>query len=581
MTTALNANLNMDDAIVVDSPILRLSLELENLKAERQAPTWYTVEGYQMLVEKDYLYNGETPRGMYKRIARTAARHTDQAKYYERHFFKLMWKGWLSPATPVLSNMGTDRGCPVSCSGGVVHDSILGMYDSRRETAVLTKSGFGTSAYLGDIRAEGSPIRGGGKAQGVMQPLKMFVRDMQDVSQGNTRRGAWAGYLELEHDDFFEVAQYLLNNPDDLNIGWVWTDAFRSRLNAGDADAIARFQRMMHVRRITGKGYIFKRDTVNRLNPAMYKDLGLNVKASNLCSEIMLFSDEDHTFTCVLSSLNLVHWDEIKKTNAVQLATIFLDCVVEEFLSIARTMPGMEKAVRFTEKSRAIGLGVLGFHTYLQNRNIAIEDMEAHMLNNRMFANIKSEAMAASQWMAKEWGEPEWCKGYGQRNTHLLAVAPTMSTALVCGGVSQGIEPIVANVYNQSTAAGEMFRCNPRVIELMHERGVYSPELVREVMHNNGSVQDQTSWLTDEERRALKTAYEVPQDALIRLAAGRQRHICQGQSLNLFFDANEDEGYIAMIHQQALTNEWIKAVYYQRGLAGIKASKGECSACEG
>lgn len=547
-------------------------------------PPWMTTGGYQMFMEK-YCLPGQDPIDRYMSIAAEAGTIASDmfgggASEWTRKFFDVIWAGWLSPATPVLANLGTDRGLPVSCSSTYVDDSIDGFYKSRHECAMLTKNGFGTASYLGDIRPRGSTISKGGKALGVLPVFRGFVQDMRDVSQGGVRRGAWAGYLEADHGDFHEVCDYAYNNPDDLNLGWIISDSFIESLENGDPESLDRWQKIMKLRAVTGKGYLFFRDKTNRQNPPWYKDHGLGVKASNLCSEITLFSDEEHTFTCVLSSMNLAKYEEWKNTDAVEIATVFLDCVAEAFIRKARHINGLERAVRFTEKGRALGLGVMGFHSYLQSKMIAFESMEAHTENNLIFAQLDEQSRIASEWMAKVAGEPEWCAGYGIRNTHRLAVAPTMSTALICGGVSQGIEPLAGNVFNQNSSSGEIRRINPYLLPLMKERVEDVDRARSEILHDNGSVQG-VSWLSDEEKMVFRTAFEIDQRAILRLASARQRYIDQGQSLNLFFSADEDEEYVSEIHKEAALDPRIKALYYMRSQAGIKASKGECVACEG
>ena len=560
-----------------------LSRERKKLQEEGHLPDWMTTGGYQT-IKKKYLYQAVGLRDTYERIAKTAAKHTPDPAGWEKKFFDVMWKGWLACSTPVLSNMGTPKGCPVSCSGGYVHDSIHGFYTARHETAMLTKNGFGTSSYLGDIRPRGSAISAGGAASGVLPVIQGFVQDMRDVAQGTSRRGAWAGYLPIDHGDFFEVVDYMEKYPDDLNIGWIISNQFIYRMNHGDNEAVSRYQRAMKVKAVTGKGYFLLIDNVNALNPPMYIEHGLKVKASNLCTEITVHSDEDHTFTCVLSSMNLAKYDEWKDTDAVFVSTVFLDCVAAEFLDMARKIPGLETAVRFTEKSRALGLGALGFHTYLQQNMIAFESFDAHLVNLEIFKHLNTEAKRASSWMAEEWGEPEWCKGYGVRNTHLLAVAPNTSSALICGGVSQGIEPIVAISYIQPTAAGEITRLNPVFLDFCKSKGVDVTEnMIVDINNHNGSVQH-LDWMTHDEKMVFKTAYEIDQRVIVRLAAARQKYICQGQSVNLFFDADESEEYISAVHQEAFMNPMIKSIYYMRTAAGVGASKGEevvCSACEG
>lgn len=560
----------------------KLSEERKHLQSIGEVPSWYTTGGYQLFMEK-YTLPGQSMLERYRQVASTAARYADKMfgsnLDWEEKFFDIIWRGWLSPSTPVLANLGTDRGMPVSCSGGYVPDSILGFYKSRMETAVLTKNGFGTSAYMGGIRARGSEISNGGKALGSLPIFKGFVQDMRDVSQGNQRRGSWAGYIEATHGDFVEISDYVQHNPDDLNIGWIMSEKFINSLSAGDKESISRYQKIMKVRKLTGRGYMFFVDKANAQAPQMYKDLGLTIKASNLCCEIALTSDENHTFTCVLSSMNLAFYDQWKDTDAVFLATVFLDCVAEAFLDQARGQEGLENAVRFTERSRALGLGTMGFHTYLQDKMVAIESLTAHNLNTQIFKNLNEKTLEASQWMAQTAGESEWCKGYGVRNTHRIAVAPNMSTALLCGGVSQGIEPIVANVYNQNSAAGEVQRINPSILNLMRSRDVYDKKTLDNLIDNQGSVQH-VDWLSDEEKLVFRTAFEVDQTALIRLASNRQKYIDQGQSLNLFFSADEDPKYISQVHRAAAEDPYIKSLYYMRSQKGVKASR-ECVACEG
>lgn len=557
----------------------RLSAERKSLQSSGDLPEWVVTPGWQLLKEK-YLSGSNSLRDAFHRISSCAAVHTDDPSYWCGRFMEVLCKGWLAPSTPVLSNMGTIKGMPVSCSGGYVEDSIDGFYSAYREAAILTKYGFGTSGYLGGIRDRGAAISTGGKASGTLPVFKTFAQTMRDVAQGTSRRGAWAGYLPIDHGDFQEVSDYLEHHPDDLNIGWNVSDRFIERLVSGDKDALARYQRSLKVKAVTGKGYYFFPDKVNRLNPQCYTDRNLKVRASNLCTEITLFSDPKHTFTCVLSSLNLAKYDEWKDTDAVFVATVFLDCVAAEFLRLARSTPGLESAVRFTERSRALGLGALGFHTYLQQRMVPFESFEAHLLNLEIFKHIREEAERATRFMAERWGAPEWCASYGRRNSHLLAVAPNTQSALVCGGVSQGIEPIVANLYTQSTAAGELSRINPTFLEVAKQRGKFNSELVAELVGSDGSVQGLT-WLSDHEKLVFKTAYEIDQRAILRLASARQQYIDQAQSINLFFDANEDEAYISEIHKEAFLDPNIKSLYYMRTKAGVKASKGECLACEG
>jgi ribonucleoside-diphosphate reductase alpha chain len=301
-----------------------------------------------------------------------------------------------------------------------------------------------------------------------------------------------------------------------------------------------------------------------------YKANRLTNKASNLCSEITLFSDEDHSYTCVLSSLNLSTYDEWKDTDAAFTATVFLDSVAEAFLRKARTIRGLDRAVRYTEKARSLGLGVMGYHDYLQKQRIGFESDKAAALNKDIFEHISTRADAASRWMGERAGIPEWC--VGRRNSHLMAIAPTMSTAVIVGGTSQGIEPYVANVWNQTTSAGEMPRANQNLVEIMKDRGVYDQAHIDDIVDNGGSVQH-VDWLDDLEKDVFKTGYEIDQEILLARAADRQVFIDQSQSLNLFFAADASPQYISKIHKLALLDPNIKSLYYLRSRAGIQASK--------
>ena len=563
----------------------KLSEERKKLQAEGLVPLWYTTGSYQLFKEKyEYDVNGRSVRGQFERIAKTAARHLVGTWFHdkaEQKFFDLLWNGWLSPSTPVLANMGTNRGMPVSCSGTVAEDSVDGFYSNLHEVAMLTKNGFGTASDFSHIRPRGSPISVGGKASGVVPVIKEHVAAMRNIAQGTARRGAWACYLDIEHGDFFELADHILAEPDDLNVGWTIKQTFIDKLNSGDADASSRFQRAMKIKMVTGKGYFFFIDKANAKRPAMYVDKGLMINNSQLCSEIMLYNDpKEHTYTCVLSSMNAAVWDEWAETDAPYWATIFLDCVAEEFISKAKGIRGLEKAIRFTEKGRALGLGLCGIHTLFMKKMLAFEELPAHMLSNQISSKIWTEARRATQDLAKELGEPEWCKGYGVRNTHLIAIAPTKSTALLMGGISEGINPDPAMSYTQMTAAGEVDRINPILLDLMKQKGVYTKKHIAEITSKFGSVQH-VDWLTAEEKLVFKTAFEINQKAILRLASARAKFIDQWQSLNLFFSADEKPEWIAEVHKEAFEDPNILALYYIYTQAGIGASSGdECLACQ-
>ena len=559
--------------------------EFEKESAKRKAavahgevPDWYTTQGYIMFNRK-YAYKNETVKQAFWRVAAQLSRHVYKSyPQAGKHFFDLMWSGKLAPSTPVLCNVGTSRGHPVSCSGSYIGDSIDGFYKAYHEEAMLSKTGYGTSSYLGDIRARGSAISSGGESDGVVPVFDSCIDVVNKVSQGNNRRGNWAGYLEVDHEDFWELAGYVQKNPGDANVGWIFTKKFIDRLSQRDVDAVKRYNKVMYLRSRTGKGYIWKVDTANELAPVAIKESGIPIRASNLCSEIALPQDDKHTFSCVLSSLNLAKFDDISPSD-IFYSILFLDCVVSEMLMVSQDTPGMENIRRFTEKSRALGLGTLGFHSYLQSKMIPMESMEAHLLNNKIFKYIWTHAQSASFHIGQKLGVPEWCEKTQMRNATLMAIAPNTSSALLCGGMSQGIEPVVANAYNQGTAAGEMTRMNPYFVQLAKDKGKFDVELMRDIaVNHNGSVQH-LDWLSDHEKEVFKTAYEINQFTLVRMASARQRYIDQAQSLNLFFDT--DERYISEVTKEALLDPRIKSLYYQRSLRGIKASKGECVVCEG
>lgn len=563
---------------VMDSLYEKLSKERKLLQEQDLAPAFFTTGGYQLFTKK-YLHEAKNPREQYERIARVMSKHAPKdGRDWNKAFFDILWKGWLSPSSPVLANTGTKRGLVVSCSGNVVPNDVYGIYDARAEVATLTKYGFGTASYLGDIAPRGTISAKGVTCSGVVPVISGIVDDMRYVSQGSNRRGAWAGYIEVTHGDFWELVHYLEQEPDDLNIGWIVHKEFIDNLNSGDVESVKRFQEIMKVKMTTGKGYFFFPEKANALRPQMYVDKGLEILAPQLCNEIMLHSSEDYTYTCVLSSMNLSMWDQWKDTDAVFVATVFLDCVVSEFLEQAEGVRGLERAIAFTKAGRALGLGACGFHTYLQEHSMPFGSFATHLWNVEVFKHINDQSLEATKYLAKELGEPEWCEGYGVRNTHRMAVAPTKSTALIMGGISEGISPDPAMTYTQLTPAGEVDRANPILLALMKERGVYDKKHFDELVASQGSVQG-VQWLNDEEKEVFKTAFEINQKDIIRLAAARQKYIDQGQSLNLFFSAEEDEAYIAEVHQEAFENDLILGLYYCYSKAGVAASKGECTAC--
>lgn len=572
----------------------RLSHMRKQLQADGLAPEWMSTASYQLLTGQDYLDTAETPKDMYLRIAKRAAELTefDIPTYFGydtwfEAFFDIMWKGWLSPSTPILTNMGNSRGHPIACSGTYLGDSIVSFYEARKEIAQLTQRGYGTSWCLDPVRPRGSKISKGGEANGIMQPASGVVQDMKDISQG-TRRGNVGQYLNPLHTDFDELCDQIIADDDGWNIGWNLTDEYNDlyRTDKDRADLI--WKKMLKAKMVKGKGYFYFLDKVNRARPKMYVDRGFYVRHSNLCAEIALMSDKDHSFTCVLSSMNVAKYDEWKNTYAVQLATIFLDAVISDMLIKAKDEPGFERIIAFTEKSRAIGLGQLGQSTYFQMQSWPFGNFQSIQFNQMLMKHLDTESLIASKLLAKEVGEPEWMIGYGERFSHRLALPPTKSTAIIQGGISEGIGPVYANIYGQDTAGGTVFRINPVLLPIMKDRGQYTEAVMERIAKAQGSVQGE-SWLTDHEKEVFRTAYEINQETILLMGSHRQRIMSaggggQGQSLNLYFTAEESEEEISRLHHLAYEDEHLQSLYYVHSLneeSTYKVDKSTCSACEG
>lgn len=572
-----------------------LSHKRKQLQTDGLAPKWMSTASYQLLTEKSYLDTAETPKDMYTRIAKRAAELTDfeipaylgYATWFDA-FFTIMWKGWLSPSTPVLTNMGNERGHPIACSGTYIGDSIASFYDARKEIAQLTQRGYGTSWGLDPVRHRGSPISKGGTANGIMQPASGVVQDMKDVSQGNSRRGSIGQYLNVLHPDFDELCDQIIADDDGWNIGWNMTDEYKHlfRTDAARADHI--WKKILRTKMIKGKGYFHFLDKVNRARPKMYVDKGFFVRHSNLCSEIALMSDKDHSFTCVLSSMNITKYEEWKDTYTVQIATIFLDAVISDMLIKAKTEDGFERVVAFTEKSRAIGLGLLGLSSYYQAQSWAFGNFQSVMFNQALLKHLDRETLTASKLLAKEVGEPEWMEGYGERFSHRLALPPTKSTAIIMGGISEGTAPVYANVYEQDTAGGTIFRINPVLLPIMKERGKYTEEVMSRIAEAQGSVQGE-EWLSPDEKEVFKTAFEQNQETIILMASQRQKIMNeggggQGQSTNIFLPKETPEEEISRLHHIAFEDEYLQALYYVHSLnedSTYKVDTSVCASCEG
>jgi ribonucleoside-diphosphate reductase alpha chain len=546
-----------------------------------------TDEGYQTLCG-GYLLENETPRDAYKRVARAAAQYA--GKQYEAQFFDAFWNNWLCLASPVMSNMGTDRGLPISCNAIHADDSVDSIFRKNHELAMLSKNGAGVSIYLGDIRSRGSGIKGNGRSEGVIPWAKAYDATTVAVSQGSTRRGASALYISTDHGDIEEFINIRRPTGDvnrrclNTNHGVSLTDKWMQDMISSDKKKRTLWIDILKARVETGEPYMLFIDTVNRDNPQSYKNHNLSVKTSNICSEIVLHTDPEHSFVCCLSSLNLVRWDEWKGTDVVELSIRFLDAVLSEYIDKSEGIPGLECSRRSAIKGRAVGLGVLGFHTLLQEIGLDFEGMGAALLNAEIFKKIRDESLVASKKLAIEFGEPYWCEGTGMRNTHLMAIAPTVSNATISGGYSPSIEPIVANIYSQKSAKGTFIRKNPTLERLLKQMNKDKPEVWKSIVEQSGSVQH-LSFLIPEQKKVFLTAREINQFSVVRLAGQRQQFIDQAQSINLFFAANSDPKYISQVHVEAW-KAGLKSLYYLRSegvIRGDLASRSteECIPCQG
>jgi len=540
-------------------------------------------------ISKGYLLPGETVKSAYRRVANAAATRLKKPELANK-FFKLFWNGWLGLASPVISNMGTDRGLPISCFGIDTPDSIRGIGLTNAELMKLTASGGGVGISLNRIRQRGEEIAGNGKSEGVVPWAKIYDSSIIATNQGNVRRGAASVNLDIEHGDIDEFLQIRRPKGDpnrqclNLHQCVVVGDSFMRKLEARDPEAMNRWATVLKARMETGEPYIMYKDNVNKDNPIAYRLNNLDVTMTNICSEITLFTDEEHSFICCLSSMNLAKYEEWKDTNAVELATWFLDGVMEEFIQKTNGKESMIRTHRHAKKGRALGLGVMGWHTFLQQKDLPFNSISSTAWTHTVFSQIKLKAEAASRQLAEEYGEPLWCRGTGMRNTHLLAIAPTVSNSRI-NSCSAGIEPQPANVYTFNGAKGTFIVKNPELVKVLEEKGYNTEKVWDQILVDNGSVQNLPSKiLSEDEKEVFLTFPEINQLGLVQQAAIRQKYIDQTQSLNLSFDPTDSPKWINQVHMES----WklgIKTLYYLRTDSVIKGDLGsrmaECSGCEG
>ena len=540
-------------------------------------------------ISKGYLLPGETPRKAYRRVAHAVAMRLNRPDL-ENKFFKYIWNGWIGLASPVLSNTGTDRGLPISCFGIDTPDSVRGIGLTNAELMRLTSYGGGVGISLSRIRPRGTEIRGNGKSEGVVPWAKIYDSTIIATNQGSVRRGAASVNLDINHLDINEFLQIRRPKGDpnrqclNLHQCIVVDDAFMRRLNDRDPEAMKLWLEILKSRVETGEPYIMFKDNVNKQNPLAYMMNNLDVSMTNICTEITLHTDEEHSFICCLSSLNLAKYDEWKDTDVVETAIYFLDGVMEEFIEKTNGKDSMIRSHRHAKKGRALGLGVMGWHTFLQQKNLPFNSIASTAWTHTIFSQIKMQAEAASRKMAVEYGEPTWCKGTGMRNTHLLAIAPTVSNSRI-NSCSAGIEPQPANVYVFNGAKGTFIVKNPELEAVLEAKGHNTSKVWDQILADNGSVQNLShEILADDEKEVFLTFPEINQLALVQQSAVRQRYIDQTQSLNLSFDPTDSPKWINQVHMEA----WklgIKTLYYLRTDSVIKGDLGsrtvDCVSCDG
>jgi ribonucleoside-diphosphate reductase alpha chain len=537
-------------------------------------------------LERGYLLEGETPEQRIQDIGDRAQALLDDMPGFSDKFVDYMSRGFYSLASPIWSNFGRKRGLPISCFGSYIPDDMNGILSKVGEIGTMSKVGGGTSAYFGDVRGRGAPISSGGAATGVHHQLTVFDSLINYVSQGNVRRGSFAAYLPIDHPDIEEFLKIRSegNAIQDLSIGVCVSDEWMKSMIGGDKDKRKVWSTVIKKRFESGYPYIFFSDNVNNGAPQMYKDKGLKIHASNLCTEIFLSTSEDESFVCDLSSLNLEKWDEIAETDAVETLVYFLDAVMSEFI-LKTGNPGnefMRAPRKFAINQRALGVGVLGWHSLLQSKMVPFESMEAKMMNNQIWSTIRAKADSATSQLAKLFGEPFMLEGYGRRNSTTLAIAPTTSSSFILGQVSPSIEPLNSNYFVKDLAKGKFTYRNPYLEKLLKEKGKNDQETWKDVLTHGGSVQH-LEFLSAEEKDVFKTFGEISQKEIVIQAAQRQKYIDQGQSLNLMIAPTAKPKEV----NELLIFAWeqgVKSLYYQRSAnpaQELARSILTCSTCEG
>ena len=521
-------------------------------------------------------YLNETPEQRIKDVANTAERYL-KIEGFAKKFEDYMTRGFYSLSTPVWINFGKDKGLPVSCYGSNVDDTLDSILNGSREIGMMSKYGGGTSVYLGNIRARGTKISTGGTADGPVHYARMYDTTVDVCKQSEARRGACAAWLPIEHNDILEFLDIgSEGNPiQNLQFGVTVTDKWLEEMKEGDADKRKVWAKVIQKRNEFGFPYIMFKDNTNNNSP--YKELGLEITASNLCSEIQLPTDSFNSFVCCLGSLNLLHWDEIKETDAIETYTLFLNAVMDEFVKKSYNMPGMKRAHRFAEQHRALGLGVLGYHSLFQSKLIEFDSLRAKALNNEIFKTLKEKSENASKWLHDEKGYK--CIRDGYANTTLLAIAPTKSSSFILGQVSMGIEPIKSNYFIKDLAKSKTIYKNPHLLAELEKYGLNTPEVWEDILKKDGSVQH----LDFPTRAVFKSFIEISPAELILQAGQRQQYIDQSQSLNIMIHPSVPAKDINKLYLSA-HEQGVKTLYYQFSQSSAQSFARdilECASCEG
>jgi len=551
-------------------------------RTERPPFYWLNEESRRFL-SRDYLLPGVSPEQRIRQIADYAEGILGIEGFGDK-FYDYMARGWYSLATPVWTNFGLHRGLPISCYGSYIEDDSASILFTASEVGMMTKLGGGTSAYFGKLRPRGAPIRDNGYSNGSFSFAKLFDRMIEVFSQGSTRRGQCAAYIDIEHPDLEEWLWIQREGCDIQLLYWgvcVGND-WLQQMRDGDTEKRRLWAKVLEARSEVGIPYIFFKDNANDGAPEVYQRLGKRIYASNLCTEIMLPASADESFVCCLSSLNLLHYDEWKDTDAVETMVFFLDAVMEDFIQRVEGIPFMQRAYNFAVRHRALGLGVLGWHSLLQSKRIPIESMDAYRLNVEVFRTIRDRAYNASMDLARCFGEPEYLKGTGRRNATLLAIAPTKSSSFILGQVSPSIEPFMSNYHVKDLAKVKTTFKNPYLQQVLRERGKDTEEVWQSIAAHDGSVQH-LDFLSDEERDTFKTFSEISQMTLVQQAAQRQAFIDQGQSLNLMIHPETPVRDINLLLLRA-AELGVKSLYYQYSVNAAQEFNRElllsCRVCE-